>query len=97
MPPPKDSEKTETNDSPAILGQSGQGPSFEEAFNRLGETVQALESGSLTLKEATDIYEEGMRLVQLCNQLLSPAELRVTQLKNAYSTYVAQQTLEEEE
>lgn len=59
--------------------------SFEEAFDRLGETVQALESGGLTLESATNLYEEGMRLVKLCNRLLSEAELKVTQLKEVHS------------
>ena len=63
-------------------------PSFEQAFNRLGETVEALESGGLTLEAATDLYEEGMRLVQLCNRLLSTAELKVTQLSDAYSDFL---------
>ena len=59
--------------------------SFEEAFDRLGETVQALESGGLTLNSATNLYEDGMRLVKLCNRLLSEAELKVTRLKDVYS------------
>lgn len=60
--------------------------SFEDAFQRLGETVEALEAGGLTLAEATARYEEGMRLVQRCNQLLSETELKVTQLRDDYAT-----------
>ena len=60
--------------------------SFEGAFQRLGETVEALEAGGLTLAEATARYEEGMRLVQRCNQLLSETELKVTQLRDDYAT-----------
>ena len=60
--------------------------SFEDAFQRLGETVEALEAGGLTLAEATASYEEGMRLVQRCNQLLSETELKVTQLRDDYAT-----------
>ena len=58
--------------------------SFEEAFTRLDETVKALESGELTLESATSLYERGMHLVQVCNRLLNNAELKVTQLKDAY-------------
>jgi exodeoxyribonuclease VII small subunit len=76
-----DSEKAQSQDNPRGMAET----SFEEAFNRLAETVQALESGGLTLEEATGLYEEGMRLVQLCNRLLSTAELRVTHLKDTYS------------
>lgn len=60
--------------------------SFEEAFQRLGKTVEALETGGLTLAEATAHYEEGMSLVRRCNQLLDEAQLKVTLLKDAYLT-----------
>ena len=69
---------------------SEQGLSFEEAFDRLGKTVESLESGGLTLESATALYEEGMRLVELCNQLLSTAELRVRRLKAAYSQHFSE-------
>ena len=59
--------------------------SFEEAFTRLDETVKALDSGGLTLESATGLYERGMHLVQVCNRLLNDAELKVIQLKDAYS------------
>ncbi len=62
--------------------------SFEEAFTRLGQTVQALEAGGLSLEQATALFEEGMRLARLCNQLLSSAELKITQLKEAYAEYL---------
>ena len=59
-------------------------PTFEEAFTRLEETVQALEAGSLTLTEATRLYEEGMRLARVCNELLSATELRITRLQSSF-------------
>ena len=77
--------------------RSGTALSFEEALDRLSQTVEALESGGLTLEKATGLYEEGMQLVQLCNQLLTRAELKITQLKDVYSEYLSQQPLEEEE
>ena len=57
---------------------------FEDAFNRLEETVQALEAGGLTLAEATRLYEEGMRLARVCNELLSATELRITRLQSSF-------------
>ena len=57
---------------------------FEEAFTRLEGTVQALENGGLTLDEATGLYEEGMRLARICNELLSSTELRVTRLQASF-------------
>jgi exodeoxyribonuclease VII small subunit len=71
-------------------------PSFEDAFRKLEETAQALEQGSLSLSEATSLYEQGMKLAQLCNELLTKAELKITQLKNGRIPGL-EQTDEEEE
>ncbi len=57
---------------------------FEEAFRQLEESVQTLEKGGLTLAQATELYEEGIRLAQLCSQRLDAAELKVTELQNAF-------------
>ena len=57
---------------------------FEEAFGRLEESVRALESGGLTLAEATRLYEEGMGLARMCNELLSATELRITRLQTSF-------------
>jgi exodeoxyribonuclease VII small subunit len=54
---------------------------FEEALGRLDEAVTALESGNLPLEDALDLYEEGMRMAQRCQELLDTAELRVRRLQ----------------
>jgi exodeoxyribonuclease VII small subunit len=56
------------------------GMSFEQAFTTLEDTVGKLESGGLTLEQAVALYEEGMRLAQLCGRQLDAAELRVSRL-----------------
>jgi exodeoxyribonuclease VII small subunit len=53
---------------------------FEEAFNELEQTVQKLEEGELTLEKAIALFERGVQLVQLCNEQLDQAELKVRQL-----------------
>ncbi|MSQ40769.1 MAG: exodeoxyribonuclease VII small subunit [Dehalococcoidia bacterium] len=58
--------------------------SFEEARGRLEETARSLEAGSLTLQDATRLYEEGVRLARRCNELLSQAELRISYLQTSY-------------
>ncbi len=58
--------------------------SFEDAYKRLEETVQSLEEGGLTLAEATRLFEEGMGLARICNELLSTAELKITRLQTAF-------------
>jgi exodeoxyribonuclease VII small subunit len=65
-------------------GQDVGSISFEESFRRLAEMAESLETGGLTLAEATERYEEGMTLVRRCNQLLDETELRITNLKDAY-------------
>jgi len=62
----------------------GEPDSFEHCFQRLSEMAEQLEDGGLTLAEATNRFEEGMKLVQFCNQLLNDAELKITELKESY-------------
>lgn len=54
--------------------------SFEDAFGRLEETVRTLEAGGLSLDEMLSLFEEGMRLVKICNQTLDAGDLKVSQL-----------------
>ena len=53
---------------------------FEEAYERLRKSVEEIEAGQLSLEAAISRYEEGMRLAQLCNQILDRAELRIQQV-----------------
>jgi exodeoxyribonuclease VII small subunit len=55
--------------------------SFEEAFAQLEAAVAALQDGHMPLERALHYYEEGVRLAQLCSELLQKAELRVQQLR----------------
>ena len=71
--------------------------SFEEAYSRLEETVHALEDGGLSLAEATRLFEDGMRLARICNELLSSAELRITRLQTAFGEQMRLLTEEKEE
>lgn len=50
---------------------------FEEALQLLEDTVRKLESGSLSLDESLAAFEEGVRLVKLCNARLEDAEQKV--------------------
>jgi exodeoxyribonuclease VII small subunit len=55
-------------------------PAFDDALARLEETVRALESGQMPLDEALAVFEQGIRLAQVCQEVLDRAELRVHQL-----------------
>jgi exodeoxyribonuclease VII small subunit len=54
--------------------------SFEEAFKQLETTIVALQDGKMPLDRALQQYQEGMKLVQRCNELLQQAELTIQQL-----------------
>ncbi|MEE9285225.1 MAG: exodeoxyribonuclease VII small subunit [Dehalococcoidia bacterium] len=75
-------------DKSIVTQDAGKEIDFEQAFERLEHTVQALEGGGLTLAQATNLYEEGMRLAKLCSLRLDTAELKITELQNAFLNQV---------
>lgn len=57
---------------------------FEEALKKLEGIVETMESGDLPLETLLAKYEEGTRLVKICQEKLAEAELKIQQLeKNA--------------
>src|SRR5437762_7558299 len=52
-------------------------PSFEGAMNRLEEIVDEMESGKMMLEQLIVRYEEGMKLVKVCQERLASAEQRI--------------------
>ena len=54
---------------------------FESAVKRLEEIASSLEKENLSLEEALKRYEEGVRLVRICNEKLEDAERRIRILK----------------
>ena len=54
---------------------------LEDAMRRLDQVVAALDREGADLEEALRLYEEGVRLVALCNQKLSDAERKIQMLK----------------
>ena len=57
---------------------------FEQALADLDKTVKALEAGSLTLTEATRLFEKGTKLARVCSEMLANAELRISRIRTAY-------------
>ena len=55
--------------------------SFDEGLNKLEATVQKLESGNLSLEEALDCYEDGMKLSNVLQQQLADARRKVEVLR----------------
>ncbi|MCZ8520636.1 MULTISPECIES: exodeoxyribonuclease VII small subunit [Paenibacillus] len=52
-------------------------PSFEQAMDQLERIVAQLESGDVPLEKAIELFQEGMRLSQLCGQKLEQVERKI--------------------
>lgn len=50
---------------------------FEEALSKLEEAVRSLEGGKLTLDESIEKYEDALKYVRVCNEMLEKAEQKV--------------------
>ncbi len=50
---------------------------FEEALKRLEDIVGDLESGNIPLEESLAKYEEGIKLVRLCQKKLEQAKKKI--------------------
>lgn len=56
-------------------------PTFEEALEQLEELTRQIEQGEIGLEESITKYEEGMKLVQHCRDVLGKAEHKIEQLQ----------------
>ena len=54
---------------------------FEEALKKLEGIVEAMESDDLPLETLLSKYEEGTKLVKICQEKLADAELKIQQLE----------------
>ena len=55
--------------------------SFEAALGKLETIVEAMESGDVPLAELLARFEEGSKLLKVCEARLKDAELKIEQLK----------------
>ena len=56
---------------------------FEEALQKLESIVEAMESGDLPLETLLERYEEGSRMVKICQGKLEEAELKIQKLEKS--------------
>ncbi len=56
-------------------------PNFEESLERLERVVAEMESGETPLSDLVAKFEEGTKLLKICQQRLHEAELKIEQLK----------------
>ena len=68
---------------------------FEDALKKLEGVVEAMESGDLPLETLLAKYEEGARLVGICQEKLAEAELKIQQLERNTAGELKLKPLEE--
>jgi len=56
-------------------------PPFEDALKNLERIVEAMESDELPLEALLARYEEGTKLIRVCQEKLAEAEVRIRQLE----------------
>jgi len=84
-----------TNMTPS--SKAGKSESFEKNLERLDAIVRQLEDAELPLERALQLYEEGMKLSEICHQQLEEAEGRIEILmKRAGGKVVAEPFAPEE-
>jgi exodeoxyribonuclease VII small subunit len=70
---------------------------FEKNLERLDAIVQQLEDADLPLEKALQLYEEGMKLSEVCHKQLEEAEGRVEVLMKKAGGKVVAEPFEPEE
>lgn len=63
-------------------------PTFEEALQNLETLVTAMESGDVPLAQLVEKFEEGSRLVKICEERLQQAELKIETLRKEQESLV---------
>ena len=54
--------------------------SFEQAIKKLTEIVGKIESGSVSLEQSLNQYEQGMELIKHCRGILQKAEKKIEEI-----------------
>jgi exodeoxyribonuclease VII small subunit len=53
---------------------------YEQMMVELREIVRKIDDSSTSLDESIALYEQGILLIQACEQILTTAELKITEL-----------------
>lgn len=68
-------ENNTENRSPEQTGEAEL--NFEQAMDRLEAIVAELERGDVPLEKSIDLFQQGMKLSQLCGQKLEQVERKI--------------------
>ncbi len=77
--------------------KSDKAPSFETNLERLDSIVRELEDADLPLEKALQLYEEGMKLSDVCHKQLEEAEGRVEILRKRVGGKIVAEPFKTEE
>ncbi|ADE37289.1 exodeoxyribonuclease VII small subunit [Methanohalophilus mahii] len=53
---------------------------FEDSLLELEDIVEKLENGQISLQESMEMFERGIKLAGICNNILQESEQRIEQL-----------------
>jgi len=65
--------------------ESNENLTFEQAVARVDEIVTLLEKGDAQLDKSLALFEEGVKLIEICGTMLDDAEQTVVRLQKAVS------------
>ena len=71
--------------------------SFENAMERLEKIVESLENGEYPLEESLKLFEEGVKLVKLCNTKLESVEGSIKKLVNVNGEFIEKDFITDDE
>jgi len=60
-----------------MMAGKGKEPPFEDAMKGLESVVARLESGDVSLDESIRLFEEGMKLSEICRKRLDEADRKI--------------------
>lgn len=72
-------------------------PSFEEALEKLESLVASMESGEVPLATLVEKFEDGSKLVKICEGRLKQAELKIEKLRQENADAVLEPFAPEED
>lgn len=74
-------ENPRRRDTLPIVESKANRPSFEDALAQLEKIVESMEAGETPLAELLAKFEEGNKLLKVCETRLKDAELKIEQLR----------------
>lgn len=51
---------------------------YEQAYSKLEQILEKLETNNTSLDESLKLYEEGIKLFSMCNKLLDEAKFKIS-------------------